>query len=266
MINKIKHKLGKVYRQIGRIGYKDNNIYLIYTMGKVGSSSIYKSLKKKHPFAHNYQVHHLSKLWLQEILPQRPHKSSRANIPKGKEAIRAIESNPGKRIKIVTLTREPISRSISDLFQNWRRIFDDIEAVEIEDLKDHVESLDYDYAINWFDSEFFNFTNVDIYQLPFDKEKGYETYTMENLDILCIKLERFNSIPSSVLQEFLGTDLELLTANTSSNKKGKDRYKYLKKNVKINADKLEELYSSKYMHHFYTDSEIEMFKNKWIGS
>lgn len=263
MINTIKHKLGKLYKSIGKITYKNDNIYLIYTMGKVGSSSIYQSIKKQFPFADVYHIHHLSDYWLNEVLPNRPHKSSRANIPIGKEAVRFIKRNPHKRLKVITLTREPVVRSISDLFQNWRRIFDDIDKVDDIKLKNHIESLDYEYATNWFDSEFFKFLNIDLYQLPFDKDQGYEIYELDNADVCCIKLERLNEVGPKVLKDFLDMDLNLFTANKSADKKGKNKYQFLKENVKIDNSVLNKLYTSKYIQHFYTAAEIAKFKARW---
>lgn len=262
MINTIKHKLGKLYKRIGKLTYKDDNIYLIYTMGKVGSSSIYQSLKKEIPFADIYHIHHLSDHWLHEILPK-GHKKFLPNIAIGEDVLRFIERNPNKRFKVITLTREPIIRSISDLFQNWESVYENINEVKAEELKSHIESLDYDYATNWFNSEFFRFLNIDIYKLPFDKNKGYEIYEFENADVCCIKLEKLNEVGPKVLKEFLGMNLNLFTANKSTDKGGKNKYLYLKENVKIDDSVLDKLYSSKYMQHFYSEEEIGEFKRKW---
>ncbi len=262
MINTIKYKLGKLYKSIGKITYKNDNIYLIYTMGKVGSSSIYQSLKKEVPFADIYHIHHLSDYWLHEVLPK-GHKKFLPNIAIGEDVLRFIKKNPNKRFKVITLTREPVIRSISDLFQNWESVFENIDDVAPEELKNHIESLDYKYAMNWFDSEFFRFLNIDIYQFPFDKDKGYEIYECDNIDVCCIKLEVLNQVGPKVLKEFLGIDLNLFTANKSTDKGGKDKYLHLKENVKIDNSVLDELYNSKYMQHFYSEQEIAKFREKW---
>lgn len=231
-------------------------------MGKVGSSSIYQSLRKEVPFADTFHIHHLSSHWLHEILPTR-HKKSRVNIGIGEEVLRCIKKNPNKRIKVITLTREPVIRSISNLFQNWQHLYDNIEDVSSEELKNHIESIDYEYALNWFDDEFFRYLNIDIYQLPFDTNKGYEIYELDNVDICCIKLEKLNEVGSKVLKDFLEMDLNLFTSNKSSDKGSKDKYGYLKENVKIDKDILNQLYDSKYMQHFYSEEEIAKFKMKW---
>lgn len=258
----IKYGLLKTYRSIGRLINPQDSIILVYTMGKVGSSTIYNSIRNKNPFAHIYHIHFLSDKGLNEVIPA-THKKFWRNIKLGWDVRAVLDKNPSKRIKVITLVREPVVRSISDLYQNWEEHFENIMQIDKDRLKVHVESLDYEYVLNWFDSEFKEFLKVDIFELPFDKSKGYEVYNLSKVDICCIKLEKLNQVGELALKELLGQDYTLRSANKSENKKGSEGYNFLKKNVKIDSQKLDMLYSSKLMKHFYTEQELANFKRRW---
>lgn len=175
-------------------------------MGKVGSSTIYHAIKRNKPYSSVFHIHFLSDNWLKGILPSLT-KHFQKNISLGEEILEEIERNPDKRLKVITLSREPVSLAISDLFENWEQHYTDIESVSNEELKNHIEQVDHEYSLNWFDSEFFNYLGIDLYNLPFDREKGYEIYNFEKLDILCIKLESLNQVSAKAFREFI--DIEI---------------------------------------------------------
>ncbi len=252
----------KYYHMLKKLTYSDNDVFLIYSMGKVGSSSIYTSLKNQKRYSDIYHVHFLSNNWLDKILPEL-HESFHSNIKLGYDILNFIEKHPQKKLRIITLVREPVMRGISDLFQNWRHLYDDIEEIDNTKLKERVENIKHDYTLNWFDTEFLEYLNVDIYSLPFDKEKGYAIYDYDRFDILLIKLEALNEIGASAMAKFLAEEFKLSKANTSALKKTNEKYNFLKKNVKMDDTKLTNLYASKYVQHFYSENEIEGFKKTW---
>lgn len=262
LFSKIYKTASKLDKKIKKKLLNDNTIYLIYTMGKVGSTTVYNTLKKKKPYADIFHAHFLSQNWLEVILPKRNRLFHR-NIKIGKNILSFIKNNPQKKIKVITLVREPVIRSLSDLFQNWKTTFEDIENVDIKELQSHIEKVNYDYTLNWFDTEFFEYLNIDIYKQGFNTQKGYEIYSFDNLEILCLKLESLNKIGRVAFNEFLGEDIVLDTANKSSDKKGKEQYEHLKQVISINKEILSELYTSKYVTHFYSPTEINSFIKKW---
>lgn len=231
-------------------------------MGKVGSSTIYASLKKEKPNSDVFHIHFLSKNWLDNILPKE-HKSFHINIRKGKNLREYINNNPIKRLKIITLVREPVIRGISDFFENWETRYDNIDKLSLDELTSVLEEEDYNYVLNWFNSEFNNYLKIDFYKYKFNKERGYSIYKFKNFDILCIKLEKLNTVSKSALKKYIKKDIELIYTNSSEKKTGNQLYKDIKSNYKIPRDKLLELYDSKYMKHFYTDEEINTFVKKW---
>ena len=254
----------KYFQLLGKSFYrpKDQNIYLIYTMGKVGSGSIYRALKKALPFRPIFHTHFLSTTWLEKILPGLPRKFQH-NIKTGFEIRNYLEKNRDKRVKVITLVREPVMRSISDLFQNWQHIFEDIEKVKNEQLLQRMAKMEHDYTLSWFETEFSEFLGVDIYELPFDPKKGYGIYHLPKIDLLCMKFEMLNQKGEQAIREFLHLDLKLRPTNVTLKKKGNQGYAFLKSNFKTSPDKLRKLYQSKYVQFFYSEAEIKGFIQQW---
>ncbi len=261
-ISNIKISVLNFYKKCMSYIFNDKTIVLIYTMGKVGSSTVYNSLKKKNLYSKIFHAHFLSANWLENILPK-SDKLFHNNIKIGTDILNFIKEHPNYRIKVITLVREPIMRSVSDLFQNWKHLYNDIEQIDKEKLKNHLEQLNHDYTLNWFDTEFKEFLNIDLYDLPFNREKGYEIYKFKDIDILCIKLEALTEKGNLAIKEFLNKDIVLEPANKTMDKKGNSHYRYLKENLKINKDELLKIYNSKYVTHFYSQEEIKGFIAKW---
>jgi hypothetical protein len=231
-------------------------------MGKVGSTSIYFSLKNKLPAADIFHVHFLSDYWLKEKLPK-TNTYFHGNINYGKKILYHIQKNPKKRIKIITLIREPIIRDISDFFQNWGSEYNNIDDIGIEKVSQIIEENTHEYTLNWFDSEFKNYLGFNIYDIPFNKEDGYSIYNLKNADILCLKLESLNKAGEKSLKEFLGIRINFFNKNTSLDKVGKNLYLEVKEKYKASKNKLSVVYNSKFVKHFYTAKEIEVFEGRW---
>ena len=268
IMNSFKASIKKIFHILVFNFYKlkyssqKGNLILVYSMGKVGSTSIYTELKKKLPFADIFHVHFLSEYWLRKKLPALD-KYFHSNIDLGNEIINQINKNPYKRIKIITLVREPIIRDISDLFENWRSVYENIDQIDIQTLHKRIDESTHEYTLTWFDTEFKNYTGFNIYEMPFNKEKGYEIYRLENADILCLKLEALREVGSKAIKEFLGVSVEISNRNLSADKQGKNLYMEIKRNYKASESKLSVVYNSLYMKHFYTEQEIKELINKW---
>ena len=193
-------------------------------------------------------------------------------------------------IKEIIGVCDPIKQNLSLLFDNthggWMLPYYDLE--EYWNGGGDVESIFYKYLVsniadkncclaeinrriktNWLVQDFFEqqiqpFFGVDLYQFPFDKEKGFSIYHVnKNLDILVYQLEKLNSL-SKEIGEFFGIkDLELIRGNDSGNKWYKESYLSAEKNMPIYQEYFDNCYSNKYIKHFYKEEDIDKFKNKW---
>ncbi len=241
-----------------------NNICIIYTMGKVGSSSVYHTLKEIMPYNDIFHVHFLSDYWLNEVLPHTNHTNQ---IQFSKDLVKYINQKQHKRLKIISLVREPISRDISNIFQNPVDYVagKNIDNVTVEELIEKSEEKGHEYTLNWFDSESKNFLNFDIYSLPFDINKGYKIYKTKKFDLLLIKLENLNECYQDAFNAFFNLKISSLKVVNEGNTKATDKLaEKVKSKYKVKEETLSSIYRSKYVKHFYSDSEIEKFSSKWL--
>lgn len=259
IISKIKTKYQTYhYRKL------KNKTIITHTLGKVGSSTIYNELKKISPWRNVFHTHFLSDEWLNVRLKEGNHYE--VNIRAAEKVFSYIKQHPNNKKYIISLVREPVSREISNLMQNPEDFIEGkMLTYSINDLqKFYLNKLNYDYTLQWFDSEFFNYTGFDVYSKPFDKEKGFSIYSHNNFEIMIIKLEKLNDCYSNAMKTFLGLNLKLQdNANQSSQKKISRIYLELKKSIKFTEDQLNKVYTHKYLRHFYTLDEINSFKEKW---
>ncbi|WP_319204526.1 putative capsular polysaccharide synthesis family protein [uncultured Ilyobacter sp.] len=250
-------------------------IILIYQMGKVGSTTIEKSLEKlgknnvyhihhffKEPSLENIKINSNLKLFI---------KSNRENIFFKLKRLTLYIFCRIKKVKIITLTREPIERNISMFFQDFPQVLYENyfinprrnEMTQNQIFKLFEENFNHELPLRWFDEEIKRYFSVDIYNYPFDKESGYSIIKESNIDMFVCKLEKLNFLENE-LKEFLELDeFKLEDSNSSRVKWYYYLYKEFKKNYIPNKHYLNSMYNSRFINHFYTVEEIEIFKKKW---
>jgi hypothetical protein len=240
---------------------------IIYQMGKVGSTSIARSLQLKGTTV-VVQTH-----WLRKDYQPRKN-ANYAEILRGRQIQwmhrHIIEHS--RKAKFITLVRDPVAVNIGWFFQNLQWIAglqgDDVEQVPLEKLLDifytrHVRQ-DTKRIINWFDDEFFSALGVDIYRYPFPKEQGFLRIEEGSHEMLIMRLEIDDTIKERCLADFLGdVDFKLVRTNVGSEKYYAETYKAFKDAVIIPPEVLDANYHSRFIQHFYTDEEIKTFRAKW---
>jgi len=119
--------------------------------------------------------------------------------------------------------------------------------------------------LEWFDKEFKAVTRINIYAHPFDQEKGYTIVQKDKLKVLVLQLEKMPQ-NENVIRQFLGLDhFELLNSNAGNRAWYADIYQNYKQQYSPSMAYLNEMYSSRYMKHFYTPNEIDKFKDHWAS-
>jgi predicted O-methyltransferase YrrM len=248
---------------------KDNTIskrdgpIVVYQMGKVGSVSVYESLKASGVGVPIYHVHYLTRDGIERITPG--HQAAhllRNQIDKG---------FGGTKWRIVSSVREPVARNISAFFQNIDKWYPNFSAhckigsVDVEGLiKLFLEKYPHDTPLMWFDSEMKSVFGIDVFAYDFPKSEGYKIYRAEHADLLLMRLEDMNERIGEAFKEFLGIDrFTLSDANVSSGKEYHSVYREFVDSVILPESYVERMYSSKYARHFYGDLELNRFKRKW---
>ena len=252
---------------------------LVYQMGKVGSSTVYETVKGMGLDCSISHIHFLSDsgiskaehTFLNSKLKQIPMHLRRSKI------LKKYLNFKSDKIKIISLTRDPVSRIISDVFQNLKYFHSDSllanASVDIEMVQKVISdrlllsSAEEEFAANWFDVEFKEILDIDVYSEDFNKEQGYTIIRNKNIEILLLNMEDMNSILPNALQEFFNynSKISLKHENIGDNKAYSYEQNIIKNQVSIDRNILSCFYSTKYMRHFYSDSKIQRFINRWVA-
>lgn len=104
---------------------------------------------------------------------------------------------------------------------------------------------------------------IDVYQYPFDKERGYSIYKLNGYEVLVYQMEKMSSL-YDVFREFIGdSSMNFEKQNDGGEKWYAKSYKDFRKNVAFEPEYIEKTYSGKMMQHFYSEEDICKFKEKW---
>lgn len=226
---------------------------IVYQMGKVGSTSIYNSLKTayKGEVLHKHTLHKKedwkSAMVLEHLLT---HK-----LP----------------LKLISLVREPVSRNISSFFQNFEKvtgIAPNKSVFTTEELTHFIltsDKLDTNAPLTWFNENPLKDFGIDVYSHDFPKEEGWTIIkTQGNTELLLMKAEISDTKKELLIRDFTRLPaFRLVSSNIGEGKDYAELYTKLKKEIRLPADYLDMFYSSPAVQHFYSESELEEARKKW---
>lgn len=271
-----------------RIGYSGSPL-LIYQMGKVGSSSVKRSLETYSLDMPVYHVHYLSENRILELEKMRKkYFGSEIKTYQRPWLYQYLHSQIDTgdfkdKWKIITLVREPIARNISTFYENLdfepidsegryrvKSEYYGIEPMIIEQrhLKDletlFFSRLDHEVPLKYFDQELKHVFGIDVLSEPFPTSTGYKIYSNQKAEVLLIRLESLDACAGEAFETFLHLkDFKIVNDNVGRRKTYARVYKSFKQNITIPGNYIDRLYNSAYMRHFYTINEIEAFREQW---
>lgn len=203
-----------------------------------------------------------------------------------------------KTIKIITAMREPIVSNLSLVFQHLgaslgmihqqilplliqygkddflniaENIFvkgmDDVQILFDSYIKERVNSnikiIPESVAPMQDFFPLFNENIVNLYEHPFDKEKGYSIIKEGNIEVFVYQLEKLNSIVPE-LSKWIGVPFDKLeNGNVAADKWAGESYKQAQKEIEISQEYFDRCYNEEYVKHFYSEEDIEKFKARW---
>ncbi len=253
---------------------------IIYQMGKVGSTSIHRSLEHADLTLPIYKVHFLSDEGLQhgEEFHQKTLKipwEETPHIQTSQFLREQIQNNPAIQWKVITLVREPISREVSEFFQYVHSMYpelldadgnlDERKAIRILQTKLMFYNPEQNYTCCWFDMEMKGMFGIDVFAHPFNTEEGFSIIKQGNVELLTLRLESLDQNFSQAMTQFLGVDtpIEMVRSNVRAEQKRGTTYQHVAKSLMVRESVCEKIYASRYAQHFYSPSEIEQFTQKW---
>lgn len=269
--NYIRERFGFSLDSLARLETYESNVVWGWQPGKVASTTIKKRLYQSgipclHMHTLNYPSHALGES-LKEIWTQK------------------IEEKLSQKIKIITSVREPLTRDYSAFWQPFKMERTYLMSVFNKDFQKMYENYTnlilngYENTCNllqeatecvwldefeWFDKEIKKILGIDIYEYPFNREKGYEIIQSKNIQIFIFKVEKLDNLMPE-LSSFLGKKIQ----SGENDNKATDAsywlaYNKLKNELKLPQEYVEHYYKNNpYMNHFYTKDEQELFLSKW---
>lgn len=238
---------------------------IIYQPGRVGSISIYNSIKQIK--LNVFHIHRLSIKNFKKISHFNRNAGSSLPSKYYSEKFTKHFIKKNKKIKFIIPIREPISRKLSQIFQTGY-LNNNFELNQIKN-KNFSESFIKLEEINsiedWFQNEFNYVFNREISKLNFDKNKGWSKINIDNFSILIFKSEIDNEIKNKIIKEFLNIkqNLNIKNSNSGEHRHYSEHYKMIRNNLKLPKNYLTEIYSGKVVNLFYTSDEIENFIKRW---
>lgn len=271
---------------------------LIYQMGKVGSSSIRNSLFRcPDPrtrlvlMSHEYfpirnrnpdkiaidpeyrdmlarEIAHEQRVYQQFSLRKRLGRRFREKFYV--EMIYRNYIRPRRRLKVITLVREPVANNVSMFFQLLRQyIGPDVEPSECDtdELTGiFIEQYMHARPLTWLDAEVKTHFGIDVFQHPFPIEQGYTTITRENVSLLVLRVELDDRTKAQAIADFIGLDeFEIVRSNVRSEKPEAQKYNEFRQRIRVPPALLDRMYGSKFARHFYSSEELDLFRKRWSG-
>jgi hypothetical protein len=263
---------------------------IIFQMGKVGSTSIKRSLKALNMDMVIYHTHLLTKERINETEKKRKKffNTERESYLKRPWLNQFLSIEIGKKTnnrkwKVITLTRDPVARNVSSFFENLEvRVIDSNPTFEIGsdyyDIVPTIVTLDdiqvlidlffekfrHDSPLEFFDRELKEAFGIDVYASIFPKSKGYNIYRNSRADVLLIRLEDLNKCAGEAFGELLDIDNFIIRSeNVGARKVYAPLYKKFLQTIIWPKSYFDKFYGSKFMNHFYTENEIRGFRENW---
>jgi hypothetical protein len=253
-------------RFLARHGVPGMNPILVYQMAKVGSSSIVEALKARKLLV--FQLHRMNREHLERMRAKRVELGWHLAPPPAHDILGPILRerlvNRGRRVKVITLVRDPIARNFSSYFEHLDAIWHRENAhatVPLEELhRGFLERFPHDEALTWFDDELRPVFGVDVYEHPFPAS-GH----LRIGDVLVLKSELDDATKCAAVSEFLGLrDLAFRPANVTASKAKGEPYKRFVSTLRLDSAYVDRMLESRYTRHFYTEVEREEMRRKYL--
>jgi hypothetical protein len=260
-------------------------------MGKVGSSTIKRSLDALDMDMPIFHVHYLSQPRVDDLEKERRRYLGTEKYGLLKRPwlyqylLKVLEDQfDGRKWKIISLTRDPIERNLSAFFENleFKTLKENCswlvesDYYKITPLKVNLDDFDnltarffdrfyHESPLDFFDRELKKVFEIDVYSCSFPKSEGYKIYEGEKADALILKLEKLNQCSLPAFKEFLDIEnIDLIGSNIGSEKDYAVFYSRFKNDIRLPESYINKMYQSRYMQHFYSDLEIEKLRARWL--
>lgn len=259
---------------------------IIYIVGKVGSKTVVETLFNAEDIPYSvYHVHQLApqaKSDNEKVISNSVYKSTQDIMSFNIKLSDFIcENYNNYRWKVITLIRDPFAIALSMFFElidvgviessypelvkdgNLSATFEEFSDIFHTSCFKHIM-----YVEKWFEVELNNFFDINIFEYPFDHEKGYSIISKGRVDLLIMRAENLNGSLKNAIKDFIGIDdIKIINDNVGDDKYYSNVYKFIKEKFVLKEAYANDIYDSdkisKLVRHFYSKAEIKDFISKW---
>lgn len=253
------------WRLLRRLARDTRPPVVVFTMGKVASTAIYRSLAA----AADRPV-----LKVHSLLPERLaamdagyRTTSPGTLPRHLvHAWHLVDRPPTPEAPwdVVTVVRDPIQRSVSDFFQSGRRL-GRLEATSLAPrLARFVEREGVPRTLDWFDLELRPVLGIDVLSHPFDPAVGHVLIEAAGVRLLVLRQESLHVAPAA-LARLLGRadEVPIAVDNVGSTKPYAPAYAAAVDGLRLDDSVLDLAYESRWATHFYSPAERAELRARW---
>jgi hypothetical protein len=168
------------------------------------------------------------------------------------------------KVAAISAVREPIGLALSAAFENYFRVFKNIESATIDACrKELLKPREHKFVQRWFELELKSMLGIDVYGTQFPQEKGYAIYESHHARALVYRFEALRLLPF-MLTEFLGRNIPAVESrNVGESKDYGTAYRRAKQALRLPAKFVQAQCQCRMMQHFYSDSERLQFERQW---
>ncbi len=229
---------------------------VVYTMGKVASTSVTRAIT-----AAGLRCHHIHTLDRNYLITESAHYAAKGEPPPLHYSTSLEwdhEIVDTTKCFYISLVRDPIERNLSALFQNLN--FDGWAPSAVIE---HFEtSYSHNLPANWFDAQFRRFLRIDVFATPFDKLNRY----VLNDQFLIMRTDLDDDTKTRLLQIVTGRhNIVVRRQNVGGGKRCNGLYGAVLKEARFSKEFVEQMYSTKFARHFWTEDELNGFRWRWTG-
>jgi len=252
------NKLKEVNKKLGleniENNYKHSNIIFVYSVPKVGSTSLVSSLKLFVFFG--FVIIHIHSEIMLECFSK----------VKDITVVELINYNGlflKRNVFVIDIYRSPIEHKISTFFENISSFHFNTtdELLNNYDLKRIIKRFNLIFPYIAVGDIFIDKYNIDE-KFSFDHEKKYIFFNLNGVKYIKLRLDNVNEW-RKILNKLLGIDIVIIKDYSSSNKPIKNIYNQFIQNYKIPNNFLSLINSCKYLNYYYSSDEKLKYLNTW---
>jgi hypothetical protein len=235
---------------------KSQKIVFVYTVPKVGSTSLVSSLRL---FALNsLAIIHIHDEIMLKVLTHIENISINDII--------LFNKNLGKEVYVINVYRTPIERKISSFFEKISPYHFNNTEIELNSYNVNKVINRFNNIFPWLGEDGDHFLDVYGIKVPdhFDYENKY--MVLKENDITYISLRLCDSDKwGKILSNIFRTEIRIVKDYESSKKTTKDLYESFKKNYRIPINLLNDVMKDKYLSYYYSSDELTTYYNQWLN-